>query len=63
MLEVGFRERTLGPDSLRDRLRGIELSRSNLRYIHLVAHLKMFRVLGEDQIKRYNELRGTLGKA
>ena len=58
VLEVGFRERTLGPDSLRDRLRGIELSRSNLRYIHLVAHLKMFRVLGEDQIKRYNELRG-----
>ena len=58
LLEVGFRERSLDRDSLRDRLRGIELSRSNLRYIHLAAHLEMFRVLDEHQIKRYNALRG-----
>ncbi|OAP35189.1 hypothetical protein AU381_25930 [Sinorhizobium glycinis] len=58
LLEVGFRERSLDRDSLRDRLRGIELSRSSLRYIHLAAHLEMFRVLDEHQNKRYNELRG-----
>lgn len=58
LLEVGFRERSLDRDSLRDRLRQIELSRSKLRYIHLAAHLEMFRVLEEAQIKRYNELRG-----
>lgn len=57
-LEIGFRERSLDRDSLQDRLRQIELSRSKLRYIHLAAHLEMFRVLEEAQIKRYNELRG-----
>ncbi len=58
LLEVGFRERSLDRNSLRHRLRQIELSRSKLRYIHLAAHLEMFRVLDEHQIKRYNELRG-----
>ncbi|AWI58674.1 Spy/CpxP family protein refolding chaperone [Sinorhizobium fredii] len=58
VLEVGFRERTLDGDSLRERLREIEARRSNLRYIHLDAHLQMMRVLNGSQIKRYNQLRG-----
>lgn len=57
-LEVGFRERSINRRSLRGRIREIEISRSNLRYIHLAAHLQMMRVLKDSQIKLYNELRG-----
>ncbi|WP_455271696.1 hypothetical protein [Rhizobium herbae] len=57
-LEVGFRERSLNRRSLRERIREIETSRSNLRSIHLAAHLEMMGVLKEDQVKLYNELRG-----
>ncbi|WEX79169.1 Spy/CpxP family protein refolding chaperone [Sinorhizobium numidicum] len=57
-LEADFRERSIDEDSLRARLRQIEASRATLRYIHLVAHLQMMRILNEDQVKRYNELRG-----
>jgi hypothetical protein len=57
-LEVGFRERSLDRRSLRERIREIEIGRSNLRYIHLAAHLEMMEVLKQDQFKLYNELRG-----
>lgn len=57
-LEVGFRERSLALRSLRERIREIEIIRSNLRSIHLAAHLEMIGVLNEDQVKLYNELRG-----
>lgn len=57
-LEVGFRERSLNRRSLQERIREIEISRSNLRSIHLAAHLEMMGVLKEDQVKLYNDLRG-----
>ncbi|CAN7330045.1 hypothetical protein LJR098_002715 [Rhizobium sp. LjRoot98] len=57
-LEDGFREGSLDQRSLRERIREIETSRSNLRSIHLAAHLEMMGVLKEDQVKLYNELRG-----
>lgn len=57
-LEVGFRDRSLNPKSLQERIGEIETSRSNLRYIHLAAHLEMMGVLKEEQVKRYNDLRG-----
>lgn len=57
-LEVGFRERSLDRKSLRERISEIEISRSNLRYIHLAAHLEMMEVMKQDQVKLYNELRG-----
>lgn len=57
-LEVGFRKRSISPKSLQERIREIETSRSNLRYIHLSAHLEMMGVLKEEQVKLYKELRG-----
>ena len=57
-LEIGFRKRSLDRKTLQERIRGIETSRSNLRYIHLAAHLQMVRVLKDTQIKLYNNLRG-----
>lgn len=57
-LEVGFRKRSISPKSLQERIGEIEISRSNLRYIHLAAHLEMMGVLKEGQVKRYNDLRG-----
>lgn len=57
-LEVGFRKRSISPKSLQERIREIETSRSNLRYIHLSAHLDMLGVLKEEQVKLYNDLRG-----
>ena len=57
-LEVGFRERTLDRRSLGERIREIEMSRSNLRFIHLAAHLQTMLVLKEGQVELYNELRG-----
>lgn len=57
-LEIGFREGSSDQHSLRARLRQIEAIRANLRYVHLAAHLRMMGVLKEEQVKRYNELRG-----
>ncbi|MFC0808880.1 hypothetical protein ACFHWW_26145 [Ensifer sp. P24N7] len=57
-LEIGFRDGSIDQHSLRARLREIEAVRANLRYVHLAAHLQMMRVLKEEQVKRYNELRG-----
>ena len=33
-------------------------AKSNLRYIHLSAHIKTTEVLSKSQIKKYNQLRG-----
>lgn len=57
-LEVGFRERSLTSEGLKERIHEIERSRSALRYIHLAAHIEMMGVLKDDQVKLYNELRG-----
>ncbi|MCF1464072.1 hypothetical protein FS800_22350 [Agrobacterium vitis] len=57
-LEVGFRKRSISPKALQERIREIETSRSNLRYIHLSAHLEMMGVLKEEQVNLYNDLRG-----
>ncbi|WP_026186524.1 hypothetical protein [Ensifer sp. BR816] len=57
-LEIGFRDGPIDQHGLRARLRKIEAIRANLRYVHLAAHLRMMRILKEEQVKRYNELRG-----
>lgn len=57
-LEQAFRDRTVDPDSLRKMLAAIESSRSELRYIHLAAHLETLPLLGEEQVARYQALRG-----
>ncbi|WEX86678.1 hypothetical protein PZN02_002993 [Sinorhizobium garamanticum] len=57
-LDTAFRDGSIDPDHLRMLLRRIEASRASLRFVHLAAHLQMARILNEDQVKRYNELRG-----
>lgn len=57
-LDTAFRAGTIDQDHLLALLRRIETSRTNLRYVHLAAHLRMIQVLNGDQVKRYNELRG-----
>lgn len=58
MLEEAFRNHTINEESLRHMLAEIEQSRAALRYIHLAAHLTTPDILSEDQIERYNMLRG-----
>ncbi|QQF01629.1 hypothetical protein [Sinorhizobium meliloti] len=57
-LEIAFREGSINKANLRAQLRAVETIRTNLRYIHLTAHLEMMRVLTEAQVKQYSELRG-----
>ena len=57
-LEEAFHDRTVTDSSLRRMLADIQESRSTLRYIHLLAHLSTPPVLTEQQIARYNGLRG-----
>ena len=57
-LGSGFRNRTITDVMLRKTLNGIAETKSELRYVHLAAHLRMLEVLSEEQIRTYNELRG-----
>lgn len=57
-LEEAFRARTVTEENLRAMLGDIERSRARLRFIHLVAHLGTPELLTDEQIARYNALRG-----
>ena len=57
-LGSGFRHRTITDVMLRKTLNGIAETKSELRYVHLAAHLRLLEVLSEDQVRTYNELRG-----
>lgn len=57
-LDEAFRTRSVTEDSLRRMVADIEQSRSQLRYIHLSVHLDTIAILSEQQVARYNELRG-----
>ena len=57
-LEKAFRAGTVTEESLREMLGDIERSRARLRFIHLVAHLGTPELLTDEQIARYNALRG-----
>lgn len=57
-LESGFQDGPIGEERLRSRLRQIEASRVELRFIHLAAHLQTVRILSPTQVKRYYQLRG-----
>lgn len=62
-LDTAFRKGSIDRDHLRTLLHRIGVSRANLRFVHLAAHLQTAEVLNEDQVRRYNELRGYTGKA
>ena len=57
-LESHFQNRTITDAVLRSSLDAIAETRKRLRYIHLATHLKTPEILSEDQIKKYNALRG-----
>ena len=57
-LEDAFRAGTVTEKSLRPLLADIARSRARLRFIHLSAHLETPALLTDEQIARYDALRG-----
>jgi Spy/CpxP family protein refolding chaperone len=57
-LESTFQSGDITPEALRDHLATIAERRSNLRYIHLEAHLDALDIVTEEQVARYNAARG-----
>jgi hypothetical protein len=57
-LDEMFRRRTVAAASLSEALSGIGALQARLRGAHLQAHLEQSRILSEEQIARYAELRG-----
>ena len=60
-LEKAFRNAKVTDRSLQALLSDIGQARTALRYVHLAAHLKTLPLLSDDQIARYNALRGYAG--
>jgi len=60
-LEKAFRNANVNDRLLRELLSEIGQARTALRYVHLAAHLKTLPLLSDDQIARYNILRGYAG--
>jgi hypothetical protein len=57
-LDQAFAQQTVNPDSLRALVADVEAARAALRIVHLEAHLQARPVLSEQQVRRYDELRG-----
>ncbi len=53
-----FKERKINAKSLRYYVPRIGSIRSQLRFVHLNAHLEALPILTEAQVQKYNELRG-----
>lgn len=53
-----FSNTTITNDILETTSKKIAEAKSNLRYIHLSAHIKTTEILSKNQIKKYNQLRG-----
>ena len=53
-----FSNTTITNDTLETTSKKIAEAKSNLRYIHLSAHIKTTEALSKSQIKKYNQLRG-----
>ena len=57
-LEAQFQSRAISADELRVLLDTGGEIRAGLRFVHLAAHLEMLEILTDEQIERYNTLRG-----
>ena len=57
-LEKHFQNHTINNTILRSSLDAIGETRKELRYIHLSAHLATANILSQEQIEKYNILRG-----
>lgn len=58
MLNDAFRSRDIDAARLKAAIDAIGATRAQLRYVHLSTHLKTLELLSEDQVARYNALRG-----
>ncbi len=57
-LDQAFAKRTITEDGLRDLTREISRLQADLRYVHLSAHLEVRPIVTDEQVARYDELRG-----
>lgn len=57
-LNQAFAKGSINETSLRDLIVSIEATRAELRFVHLVAHLKTPNILTPAQIQHYNQIRG-----
>jgi hypothetical protein len=57
-LDLAFAEKSITPASLEKLLQQIAVLQSQLRQVHLEAHLEQFTILKPAQIAAYNKLRG-----
>ena len=57
-LNDSFTSGDINENSLKKKLKNIAVVQSELRFIHLNAHIKASKVLTHSQIVRYNQLRG-----
>ncbi len=57
-LNESFASRTVDEKKLQDLLGKIEKVRSDLRFVHLSAHLQTPGILSKEQVAKYNQLRG-----
>jgi len=62
-LDREFESGTIDAESLNIALTDIGVIRAQLRYVHLEAHLRQRQVLTENQLMKYDELRGYRGIA
>ena len=57
-LNDSFANRSVSEQTLKQQLEDIAKVRSELRYVHLVTHLKTPAILTKHQVMKYNQLRG-----
>ena len=57
-LDIRFREASIDEESLEESLLEIGLIRARLRFVHLETHLRQRRILSDEQVERYDAIRG-----
>jgi len=57
-IDRGFAEGKIDEGRLRELVGAVERLRSELRFVHLRAHLQTTALLTPEQIRRYDALRG-----
>jgi len=57
-LNISFADKSIDEKELRKSLINIGKITSELRFVHLEAHLKTLKILNEKQVEEYNQIRG-----
>lgn len=61
-IDDGFENRSISEEELQEKIdKGVDLY-GDLRNIHLKTHLEMLSILNQEQIKKYNKVRGYTDK-